>query len=84
MTLDQGAPKDAHDFRLWLPRGPCAHLVDDFCRHTNLFCNAEHLATVVPPDAAGRVVTVAEVATIGRSTWRDVANVHQPVEEGRP
>ena len=76
VTLNQGEPEDTHDFRLWLPGGPCAHLVDDFCCHTNLFCSAEHLASVVPPDSAGRVVTVTEAAMIGRSTWRDVADVH--------
>jgi len=84
VTLTRGEPNDARDFRLWLPSGPCAHLVDDFCRHTNLFCNAEHLATVMPPNAAGSVVTVNEAATIGRNTWKDVSHVLQPFEDRRP
>jgi len=58
-------------------------LVDDFCRHANLFCNAEHLGSGLPPGSVGEAVTVAEAAAIGRVTWRDVASVPGDVEEVR-
>ena len=34
---------------LWMPLGPCEHVIDDFCTHANLFCILEH----VPRLAAG-------------------------------
>ena len=69
------------DVSLWLPGGPCSHLVEDFCRHANLYCSRDHLTAVVPPDRPGRAVDVAEAAAIGRLTWRDVAAVRQLLEE---
>ena len=75
VTLTLGEPNSVGRWCVWFPSGPCEHLVDDFCRHTNLFCNAEHLSSVVPSNAAGRVMTVTEAATIGRSTWRDIADI---------
>ena len=56
------------DVCLWLPGGPCSHLVEDFCRHANLYCSRDHLTAVVPPDRPGRAVDVAEAAAIGRIT----------------
>ena len=73
VVLDHGQPIEADEFRLWLPAGPCTHLVEDFCAHTNLYCDAEHLAAIVPAAALGRAVTIGEAVTIGRSTWSDVA-----------
>lgn len=69
---------DRHDdLRLWLPGGPYRHLVKDFCRHTNLYCNRQHLSSVVPVEQPGRAITVAEAAGIGRVTWADVAAASQ-------
>lgn len=79
--LQAGDPDASADMRLWLPGGSCIHLVDDFCRHANLYCGAEHLASVVPTSQAGRAIEVAEAASIGRSTWRDVAAAMQAIDE---
>ena len=77
VVLRAGDPSAETDLRLWLPAGPCTHLVEEFCRHTNLYCNHAHLASVVPPDQPGRAIDVTEAAAIGRTTWRDVAEVSQ-------
>ncbi|HEX6238733.1 MAG TPA: hypothetical protein VFZ68_16145, partial [Acidimicrobiales bacterium] len=68
-------PEDDGRMRLWLPGGECTHLVDDFCRHANLYCDADHLAAVVRPATPGTAVTVTEAAAVGRVTWDDVAAV---------
>ena len=81
VSLTLGEPNSVGRWCVWFPSGPCEHLVDDFCRHTNLFCNAEHLSSVVPSNAAGRAITVTEAATIGRSTWRDIADILGHPEE---
>jgi len=75
VVLTHGVPPDGGALRLWLPSGECAHLVDDFCRHTNLYCDAEHLATIVPAGTPGQAVTVADAAALGRDTWRDVSTI---------
>jgi hypothetical protein len=66
---------------LWLPGGPCSHLVEDFCRHANLYCSRDHLTAVVPPDRTGQTVDVGEAAAIGRLSWRDVAVAGQLPDE---
>ena len=77
VSLRAGHPSADPDVRLWLPAGPCSHLVEDFCRHTNLYCNPAHLASVVPPDQPGQAIDVAAAAATGRPTWRDVAAAKQ-------
>lgn len=72
VPIRHGEPRHVGPLRLWLPGGSCAHLVEDFCAHANLYCNGEHLAAVVPTAAAGRSVGVTEVAAIGRQSWNDV------------
>jgi hypothetical protein len=54
-------------------RGICDHLVEDFCSHANLYCSPEHVTATVPKGSPGRIVTVADVAPIGRQTWDDAA-----------
>ena len=81
VMLEAGRAHAQADVSLWLPGGPCSHLVEDFCRHANLYCSRDHLTAVVPPDRPGRAVDVAEAAAIGRLTWRDVAAVRQLLEE---
>jgi len=74
VELDDGVPVPAcpSDYRLWLPTGPCAHMVEDFCRHANLYCSDEHLAEGRWLGQGG-AVTVAEAAAMGREAWRAAA-----------
>jgi hypothetical protein len=81
VTLCAGHARAHPDVSLWLPGGPCSHLVEDFCRHANLYCSRDHLTAVVPPDRIGQAVDVAEAAAIGRLSWRDVAVARQLREE---
>jgi Alkylmercury lyase len=62
---------------LWMPLGPCEHVMDDFCVHANLFCSPEHLDTWRPTagDPAGEVVTLAELPALARRAWADVATL---------
>ena len=82
VTFRDGEPGAGAGVRLWVPGGSLSHLVADFCRHANLYCNPEHLAAVVSSDQPGRSVDVGEAASIGRHTWRDVAAIgHELIEE---
>ncbi|MGH9259341.1 MAG: hypothetical protein ACRD08_05480, partial [Acidimicrobiales bacterium] len=83
VTLHDGVPDDTGTRRLWLPGGPCTHLVEDFCRHANLYCNPEHLQAALPAGATGRTVTIADAAAIGRTSWHDVAMILQTEEKQR-
>ena len=74
VTLHRGVPVNGGAMRLWLPTSRCAHLVEDFCDHAILYCDHDHLSDAVAGQSAGRVIGVAEVAAIGRQTWRDVAD----------
>ena len=80
VLLEAGRARAHPDVFLWLPGGPCSHLVEDFCRHANLYCSRDHLTAVVPPDRPGQAVDVAEAAAIGRLIWRDVAAAGQLLE----
>jgi alkylmercury lyase len=73
VTLTAGIPAIS-DQRVWLPAGGCAHVIDEFCRHADLFCDAAHLDQHVG-GRYGRSVTVAEAAQLGRRVWRDVAAI---------
>ncbi len=75
VVVRAGVPQDKGRHRLWLPGGECAHLVEDFCRHANLYCDADHLASVVRAGTPGTAVTVTEAAAMGRAAWDDVARV---------
>jgi alkylmercury lyase len=72
-SLHAGMPAADGDLRLWLPGGECTHLVEDFCRHANLYCDAGHLASKVAPGAPGWAVTITDAAGIGRVEWADVS-----------
>jgi Alkylmercury lyase len=71
--LRGGQPVGAEALRLWIPGGACSHMVEDFCRYANLYCDAEHLGTAPPPGSCGQAVGVAEAASIGCAAWRDAA-----------
>jgi alkylmercury lyase len=75
VKLSDGVPDDDGNLRLWLPNGPGAHLVEDFCSHANLYCSADHLRSMVPSGRPGDTVTVTEAAAIGRRGWAEVAAV---------
>jgi Alkylmercury lyase len=75
VALHGGIPADDGDMRLWLPGGQCTHLVEDFCRHANLYCTADHVAAKVASGTPGLAVTVTDAAAIGRVEWADVSSV---------
>jgi Alkylmercury lyase len=80
VPLGGGVPADDGEMRLWLPGGECAHLVEDFCRHANLYCTAEHAASTVATGTPGWAVTITDAAAIGRVDWADVAEVLRAAE----
>jgi len=84
VELRGGEPVGAEAARLWVPGGPCAHLVEDFCQHANLYCNADHLAAAVPSGSRGQAMSVAQAASIGRAVWRDAAAALRTAVEDRP
>jgi alkylmercury lyase len=73
VVIRGGVPEDDARFRLWLPGGECTNLVEDFCHHANLYCDADHLGAVVGSGTPGTAVTVTEAAAMGLATWDDVA-----------
>jgi alkylmercury lyase len=83
VSLHGGVPADDGEMRLWLPDGQCAHLMEDFCRHANLYCTADHAASKLAPGTPGWAVTVTDAAGIGRVGWADVAEVLRAAEGDR-
>lgn len=53
VVIRHGVPEDDGGLRLWLPGGECTHLVEDFCGHANLYCDAGHLAAAMPVGMPG-------------------------------
>ena len=61
---------------LWYPEVACGHLVDDFCSGANLFCTIDHLDRWAGGrQQPGSVMTIDEVAEVGREVWADAANL---------
>jgi alkylmercury lyase len=83
VSLHGGVPAANDDMRLWVPGGQCAHLVEDFCRHANLYCTADHVASEVAPGTPGWAVTVTHAAGIGRAEWADVPEALRAAEGDR-
>jgi alkylmercury lyase len=75
VDVDTGRLPPAASLVLWMPTGPCDHVIDDFCAHANLFCTPEHLDTWrhAAGDPPGRAVTFTEVPTLAQRSWGDVA-----------
>jgi hypothetical protein len=69
LTLIRGKPQPLPGAVLWYPEVRCDHLVDDFCAGANLFCSVDHRERRVGGGAAGRVLTIDEVAELGREVW---------------
>jgi hypothetical protein len=69
-----GSPPHQEPRVLWLPTGPCAHLIDDFCAAANVFCDADHLERwrARAGEPPGEALTLGAVAELGRSLWSDV------------
>jgi hypothetical protein len=62
---------------LWYPETGdcCEHLLDDFCSGANLFCSLDHLQDWLgDQDRRGTVMTVAQVAEVGREAWSDISD----------
>jgi hypothetical protein len=76
VTLIGGQPEPLPGAVLWYPEtaGSWDHLVDQFCSGANLFCSVVHLRERIGTETdAGAILTVQEVAGIGREAWADVA-----------
>jgi hypothetical protein len=75
VTLVAGQPAPLTGAVLWYPEtaGAWTHLVDQFCSGANLFCSLAHLQERVGAGtASGTVMTIQEVAELGRDAWADV------------
>ena len=78
VTLVAGSPVPLAGAVLWYPEttGAWDHLVDQFCSGANLFCSPEHLQDRMGSQtASGAIMTVDEVAEIGREAWADVSTI---------
>lgn len=74
VAITTGRPDARTTARLWYPQGPCSDLVTDFCSGANLFCSEHHLDEWMGgAEAAGTMLTVEEVADLGRECWSDAA-----------
>ncbi|MGH9041594.1 MAG: organomercurial lyase [Acidimicrobiia bacterium] len=74
VSLSGGVPDPAPEAVLWYPEVRHGHLVDDFCAGANLFCSSGHLDDWrASAGTEGAVLTVDEVAELGREAWSDVA-----------
>ena len=86
VAFTRGQPDDDDATRLWYPQAPGGHLVADFCSGANLFCSQRHLEECVGrADTAGTVMTVEEVAELGRECWSAAArHLASPQTEPTP
>lgn len=76
VALAAGRPVPLAGAVLWYPEttGAWEHLVDQFCSRANLFCSLEHLRDRMSGEtASGAIMTVEEVAEMGREAWADVS-----------
>lgn len=73
LQVHAGEP-DAQPMVVWMPLGPCEHLMSDFCARANLFCSRQHLEDwrLVVGTPAGDAMTLDESARLGRRAWADV------------
>jgi hypothetical protein len=80
LRVERAAVLSDSSLVLWLPEGQHTNLREEFCPLANLFCNDEHLAVwrASSGASAGRLLTVAEAAEIGRSWWGQSVNGVDP------
>ena len=78
VSLVAGQPEFLGGAVLWYPEtdGAWQHLVDQFCSGANLYCSLTHLEErIAGVPALGAVMTVDEVAELGREAWGDVSTI---------
>ena len=84
VTLTRGNPQPLPGARLWFPEAS-GHLVDDFCAGANLFCSLDHLERWIGGDTgSGTIMTIGEVAALGREVWADVSHPVGAAADGGP
>ena len=82
VRFSAGNPQPLPDAVLWYPDVTCGHLIDDFCSGANLFCTIEHFERWAGGGpGAGSVMTIDEVAEVGRAVWADAAALLAAGEE---
>jgi hypothetical protein len=85
VTVTHGAAQALPGAVLWYPEVRCGHLIDDFCSGANLFCSIDHLESGLGDSgSAGRVMTIDEVAELGREAWHEVSEQFTPDGKGAP
>lgn len=75
ITFRQGEPITDTPAVVWLPEQPtCSNVVQEFCPEANLFCDRAHLEAWRRDagEPAGRVLSIAETAELGRTVWGDI------------
>lgn len=83
VRLVAGIPEPLAGAALWYPEVACGHLVDDFCSGANLYCTIDHLERGTGGNrAGGTVMTIGEVAAVGREVWADVRDLLRTGEDG--
>jgi len=83
VRLSAGNPQPLPGAVLWYPEVSCGHLIEDFCSGANLFCTTDHLEQWTGERCGvGAVMTIAEVAEVGREVWGDAADLPGAGEEG--
>lgn len=79
VNLTHGEPQALPGAVLWYPEARCGHLINDFCSGANLFCSVDHLEKWLGDNqSAGRMMTLDEVAELGRQAWREAAERFSP------
>ena len=82
VRLSAGNPQPLPGAVLWYPEFACGHLIEDFCSGANLFCGVEHLERWARDrPGVGTVMTIDEVAEVGREVWADAADLPRAGEE---
>ena len=83
VRLSAGEPHPLSGAVLWYPEVSCGHLIDDFCSGANLFCTIDHLERWTGDNpAVGTVMTMDDVANVGREVWADAADLLKAGEGG--
>jgi hypothetical protein len=82
VRLSAGNPQPLPGAVLWYPEVACGHLIEDFCSGANVFCTIEHLERRPGGGlGTGSIMTIDDVAEIGREVWADAADLPTAGEE---